>query len=496
MANSGRTLLGVGPTSTIVSAGAGDQTARLTALLAAPAPLGVKQLIGSFTISGTPAVPASTYVDGSAATITQTASLTPALSVGSGSTVHGLTIVGKGTDWVNNSTVYAAAGFSLAASSTDVTIENCTITGMAGAGVYSATAPTRLRVLDCRFSGVGSPTIPASTGQYSAGVVINANGATDLTIRGGSIKDFAQGIVTGSVAGVSITGVGRISAVGQHAIYLGSVTKGVISGVRIDGTGLEGIKVQISDASPTHTDGLTIADVVMDSLGSHGVHLANTETVPGTHMARRVTIHDVVTNHTTAGNGHDVVLEYADGATVHDCIGNGGQRGIYALGCTAVKIHHNRTVGATKSGIALTSCTDSDVDHNRIVDVATANTVSDEYGIFVSGASSANIRFFGNRITDAAGNMQYCVYVAGGDLTTMAFANNTGSGASDYGFRSAVTTNAALWNSNDLAGTSGRFFNVPPNAANVANTTGATLSALETEVNKLKQRMRDFYVMN
>jgi hypothetical protein len=209
-----------------------------------------------------------------------------------------------------------------------------------------------------------------------------------------------------------------------------------------------------------------------------------------------VSIHDVVINHATAGNGHDVLLEYVNGATVHDVVGQGGQRGIYALGCSGVKIHHNRIVGATRSGIALTSCTDSDVDHNRIVDVATANTVSDEYGIFVSGSTSANLRFLGNKITDAAANAQYCVYVAGGDLTTMSFANNTGSGASDYGFRSAVTTNTALWNSNDLAGASGRFFNVPTNAANIADTSGATLTALETEVNKLKARMRTFFVMN
>lgn len=480
------------------TAGTGDELTAIQAWLNTPAPLGVKRLVGSASVSSTLTIPAGVYLDASAATITQTGTLRPTFWAKAGATLVGATIVGRGAvEWVNNSSVYAACGVQVTQDDTNVTIRNVTVRNMAGAGVYAPTAPRGLSVLDCHFAGVGSPTIPATTGQFGGGIVVNNNGTTNLTVRGGSITGFAQGINTGTLAGFYIGGGLHIHDIpGQHALYLGSVSDGTISGVFIDGIQLEGIKAQVSDASAADGAGVTIGDITMRNVGSHGVHLANTQTTKGANRLRRVVIHDVTVHHTTAGGGDDINLEYVNNVTVHDCHGTGGARGISALGCAGLNLHHNRHAAFTQSGITLTDVTDSDIDHNRLTDGATTNNVNSEFGIMTQGATTADLRFTGNKITDAAGNTKYAVYVAAGDLTTMSFINNRASGMTDYGFRSAVTTSTALWVGNDLAGALGRFANVPTNAGAIADTTGATLTALEAEVNKLKARMRQTFTVN
>lgn len=421
---------------------------------------------GAFSIAGTVTVPAGAVIDLSRATITQTSNLSTSFLAAAGNTFTGGKIIGKGTDWVNTSGVYAASGIFVGTSANNVTIKDLTITNMAGAGVYCASAVDNLRVINPDFSGVGSGVIPAGTGQYSGGVVLNSVGFTDIFILGGRIRDFAQGIVGGTVAGIHIGGDLKISTVGQHGIYLQAVGPGSIAHVTMDGIALEGLKLQITDTMATDTDILTIGDLALKNIGSHGVHLANIDGTSPTQQSHRVVIHDVVVTHTTLGNGDDILIEYASDVTIHDCHGTNGSRGLAVANSTRINEHDNRFNTTNNSGIHLTDVTDSSFTRARIIDPARGGTAGNKYGIYVTGTTSADLRFDGVRISDSTGAAQYGIYVFQGDLASMSFINCHASGVSDYGFRATTNGVVAAWINNRLRGTLGRYFAKPFNADN------------------------------
>ena len=384
-------------------------------------------------------------------------------------------VVGLGTDWVNTSSVYAACAFFVASGATGASVRGCHVSNMAGAGVLVATATDDVKVIDNVFTGVGSGVITPVTGQYSGGVVLNCDGMTNVVIRGNTVKGFAQGINGGTITGLTISG-NSISAAGQHGIYYGAIVNGVVTGNVIDGTGLEGMKFQLTDHGALDTDTLVISGNVLRNIGSHGIHLA---LATGTNVARNAVIGNNVINHTTAGNGDDILVEWGIGVTVHDNIGTGAGIGFRALHTSGLKLHHNRHVSPGGTGIYLSDVTDSDASHNRIINPASALTANNKYGIAVFGSTSADIRFTGNKVTDANAKMQYGVYVVAGDLTTMEFTDNRASGATDNGFRSTTTTTVLSWTNNVLTGTSGAFYNTPTNVnLTTAPNTQATANML------------------
>lgn len=481
--------------ATVFSSTGGDDLVALNAYLSDGID-SVKRIVGEFTISNEIVVPAGVIADFTDSVITQTSLKTASIRANVGSTIIGANIVGVGaSDWVNTSAVYAACGVLVTGD--NVTIRNLKVTNIAGAGVYLAVAYNNITIIDCIFEGVGSPTIPAGVGgQYSGGVVINNSGANNLTVKGGSISGFAQGIVTGNIFGSFIGGGIKISTAGQHGIYFASAVNCVISDVIINGTGLEGIKIQIQDLEGIDSDNVIISNVVMTNLGSHGVHFANVQTTPS-NRNKKILIHDVSVSHKTNGAGSGILIEHGDDVIIHDCISLNSNFGISLFTCNRVNAHHNKITKSTLNGIQINIVTDSDFDNNRIIGAGVANNASSgEDGIFVAGAASANLRFINNKITEVDGNTRFGFYIAAGDLTTMQFINNLCYGVTDYGFRSAVTTSTKVWLNNDLIGTLGRFFNVPTNAGAIADTSGATLTALETEVNKLKARLRSINSVN
>ena len=456
----------------------------------AGAPIAVR---GQFQLTGGSIAPSSAVsIDADGATFTQLDDLRPTFVLPANTVLRGGRIVGKGTDWVNTSAVYPACGVQIAGE--NVTVRDLNVQSMSGAGVYMPSPFAGLRVIDCVLSGVGSGIIPASTGQFSGGVVFGNNGVSGFTIRGGRISGFAQGVVTGSVSDFYIGGGLEVSAAGQHGVYLGAVDGGVISGLLVDGVPLQGVKVQISNSGGSDSELLTIGDVTVRGNGSHGVLVTNVDGAP-TQYNRRVSIHDVVVEHAVGGGGDGISLSAVTNATIHDVVAVGGWRGIRAVNCSQLSVHHNSFSGFAKSGISLSDVSSSDFDHNVLLDGASLNDAADEFGIYVLGTGSTNLRFAHNRISDAAANMKYGIYVAADVLTSAALIGNSSTGMTDYGFRSSATTASQIWLGNTLGGTLGRFFNVPTNAADVADTSGAALAALETEVNKLKARMRLFGVM-
>lgn len=452
---------------------------------AAGAPLVVR---GAFTLSGGTIAPTGQiYIDAENAVFIQSDNLRPIFNLPAQSSLTGGKAIGKGSDWVNSSAVYSACAVQVSAN--DVTVREFRVENMAGAGVYAPIAVSGLRVLDCFFEGVGSSVIPPSKGQYSGGVVFGNNGVSGFTLRGGRYRGFAQGVVAGNVSDFYVGGGLELSAVGQHGLYLGAVSGGSVSGLRVNSVPLQGVKAQLSNAGATDTDLFTLGDVVIRGNGSHGVLLTNIDPVP-TSYNRRVAVHDVVVEHAAGGTGDAVTLLSVSNASVHDVIGIGGRRGLRAVESNMLNIHHNSFSSFSQSGMCLTSVTESDIGFNVLRDGGTANDATDEFGFYVTGGRSADLRFAHNRIADAAGNLKYAFYIAAGDLSTMSFIANTSIGVSDYGFRSATTTNTSAWLGNDLSGRRGKFFNVPPNAAAITDTSGASLVALESEINKIKARLR------
>lgn len=474
------------------AATAAENRAALNAALEAAATDGAPiALRGAFPVSGAPVAPSgAVHIDATEATFTQADDLTPILTLPSGSRLHGGEFVGKGTDWVNTSSVYAANAVQLASGASDVTLYGVKGSGLAGAGVYAATAVSGIRLIHCDFEGVGSAVIPANTGQYSGAFVINTNGSSDIAVVGGTYRGFAQGLHGGTVDDLFIGGGVTLSAAGQHAIYYGPLQSAVISGFIIESAGLEGIKTQITPGTAGEmTTQLVIGQGVIRGINSHAVHLANTES-PYATQARRTIISDLVVDHAAGQGGDTVLLEYASGVNVHDVISSDARRVVSAINSTGLDVHHVRGTGYSQSGISLNEVTDSTFDQIRLIDGSTANNVNEEWGIHVNGATSANLRFTNSRITDSLGNAAFLVRVLAGDLATMSFSGLSGSGATSHGWRSHVSTATQLWLGNDLQGTSGEFFNTPANAAAIADTSGAALATLEAEVNKLKARLR------
>lgn len=465
---------------------AGDQTSAINTFLSLTTSLGIKRLIGNYSVSGTLTIPNGVYVDATNAVFTQTGSMKSTFLLGANSRLVGGSIIGKGaSEWVNTSAVYAACGVFV--NGDNIIVKDVHVSNMAGAGVYSSSPASNLTIKDCYFTGVGAPTImPGLGGQYSAGVAINNSNSTNIKISGGNIEGFAQGIVIGSVSKLFIGGGISISSSGQHCIYLSSLVSGTISNIILNGAGLEGVKVQISDTSPYDSDSIVIGDIVMANIPSHGVHIANAQASPINH-AKNIVIHDIVVKHGAGSVGSSFILEYANNVTIHDVVANGGNTSLDIRNSDKIKVHDTDFSGTNNSPVALNSVTNSQINVSAKDCCVAANSAT-QFGIYVTGASS-NLKFRACDIQDSTTNTLYAIYIASGDLTTMRFVDNFSSGV-QYGFRSATTTNTAIWIGNDLNGSVGRYFNQPTNAGPIADTSGATLAALETEVNKLKARMR------
>jgi len=459
------------------------------------APLSIR---GNFNLTGAAVVPtAPVIVDASDATLNQLDNLRPTIILSSDSVWRGGKIVGKGTDWVNTSAVYDASGIRIDANATNVVIDSLTVVNMSGAGIDARTSGEGLNVINCNLSGVGSTIIPAQTGQWGGGVVMFDNGR--FRIVGGRIKDFAQGIVTGYVHDFFVGGGIEISSAGQHGIYFGSVQRGTVSGARIVNVPLQGIKSQMWTPE-NDTDLYTIGDLVIVNPGSHGILLTNVQTVsPHTLKHRRVVIHDVVLD-MGSSTGDGINLRDIGSVDIHDFMIKGGNVGIRAFGSATdtsvnLRVHHGNIRNTLRSALNIVGLTDSSFTHISIIDCATLADAADKFGLILGGANSARIKIYNLDISDAAGNTQYAIYASAGDQSSYEFGFNNATGMSDYGFRSAGGA-VKLWVANDLNGVSGKFFNVPANAAAIADTSGATLVALETEVNKLKQRLRDIKIVN
>jgi nitrous oxidase accessory protein NosD len=441
----------------VLTASAGDQTTAINAFLAAAAPSGLKRLAGNFTVAGTLTPPSGVTVDASAATIMQTASLTPLFTLTDKANVviKGLRATGKTTDYANNSSVYGAAGVLVNGASADVTVEDCAFSGFAGAGVRIEGTAARVRVHNCRLVGPGAAYILNTTYNYGAGVLAMSPGRWSVT--GCDISEWAQGVVTGEgMADVHVCDNRIFDIRGQHGGYIESVDRLVFSDNIIRNCGLMGMKVQIATTGSADPQDITISNNVIDTTGAGGVLLTN---IPGgSPRLRRVNVTDNVITATPRGieANNTVGLHIADNG-----IYNSTSQGIALTSCSQFSIADNRIQGTADEGLKLNACTDGEVTALRIIDPASGNNTGTEWGVGIVGACS-DLTFTNLRITDAAGNMRYGLYsnpTSGQD--TFSFRDIYVRGTPEYGIRFQALSAVREWRDIDALGTLGEVLNLP-----------------------------------
>jgi hypothetical protein len=447
MVDSGRTLYGGTNGTATIQATTSDQTEALNAFLATTTPLGVKRLVGSFTVSDKVTIPAGTYVDGSAgATITQTGTGKTTIELGAGATLFGATLVGKATDYVAGTANPVAIGVRVTGSG--ATVANCTITNHAGAGVYGAAGATFLTITDTEISAPAL-TIPANDAACF-GVYLNV-GCTSPTLRGLHIHDVSIGIITSVDTTRTVIQNCRVHDVkGQHALYLQNAVSLHVENVAINTVALNGVKVQMFASNTEDGVGAVIANVTVDGAGDAGVTLNNTDAAL-TRKYRALTLSNVAVSNCVRA----FYLGSVRTATLHNLVAyNCSSDGLTLLDCWDVNATVNLdTIG--RVGARVTSVTNG--SNQRITlgglirNPANANVASNIYGVYVADATDLTLD--GLRVSATNGIMQYGVFFAGGDQKsfTMRRCDLSGSTGTDVRLL-AGPVRVKEWNNNYLAG--------------------------------------------
>jgi len=408
---------------------------------------------------------AGTSIDLTGATLQQTVDLTPAITIAdtAGVSIRGGKFLGKGTDWVNSSSVYGATAIQISGTSDDANVTGVTVSGYAGVGVRvmksgGGFTPKRVVISACKIVGPGHPPIVDTTSNFGAGILID-DGADDCLVTGCAISQWAQGVVGGDCDSIRISNNHIFNIVGQHGIYLGSVREFAAHGNQIEDTGLEGIKLQIGHSGTSvDAEDIVIVGNSITRCGSHGIHVTNV-TTELTQRSRRVIISDnTVYCNTAAGDGIRYIYG-ADGIIEGNRV-SGGRNGIVIQNVAGLTMTGNRAISASQRGIFITDSTDLDLSHNRVQDPATANTVSTNYGIDIQGSASTRITLLNNTVNDTGSHMKYGLNIGAGTQATMRFRGNRFTGATDYGANLQSGIRPMEWHQNTCAGLLGAMLTV------------------------------------
>lgn len=414
-------------------------------------------LRGTFSVDAA-LVPASgSIIDGTGAHVTVSANLTTLFSVVNKNrvTIRGLRADGKRTDYVNTSSVYAATAVFVSGTSSTVTVESCDFRGFAGAGVRIEGTADLVRVTGCRLEGPGAAHILNNTYNYGSGVVVATSGR--WSVEGCDISEYAQGVVTGdglSDARIVDNWIHHIR--GQHGAYIESVDRLVFQSNIVANTALCGVKVQVGTTTSPDPQDISIANNIFDTCGAQGVLLTNPP--GGTPRLRRVSVTGNVINAAARGveANNTIGLHVADNS-----IYNSASQGISLNSCSQFDLTDNRIQGTVDQGLLLNVCSDGEVNTLRVIDPASGNSASTEYGVLITGACS-DLSLLGVRVTDSAGNMRYGVYSSpASGQETFSFRDIFTTGASDYGVRLQTATAVREWRNIDANGAMGKVLTAP-----------------------------------
>jgi hypothetical protein len=373
--------------------------------------------------------------------------------------IYGVVGRGVGTDYSDSDSsrsVFAYGGTT----GSNINISLCKLYNFSYTSLRAA-ANTNIKFGHNYVEGPGAPTLTPITSGKCYGVLTDA-GCVDVQIYGNKFTKTAQGIRIESTIRFNITGNIIYDIVGQHGMYLGSgLSDGAIHGNTIDNIDLIGIKVQAANAAAVDNKRIAITGNTINNCGDQGILLCNgAGSTAQTYKCRNMTV---------TGNNISNVAGAAINAqnTVIAVIANNtcdtpGFNGISLSACDIILVDSNGIVSSGQSGIRDSSASTNVItSRNQIRNCATLNTAGDEFGIFAQDMTSWVI--ISNIISDANANMQYGIYLPGGDQTTVSVIDNQVLNSTDAGFRTKNATDAMrAYRGNLWIGTSAATFNDPP----------------------------------
>lgn len=384
-------------------------------------------------------------------------------------TIHGVIARGVGSDF-SDSDSSRAVFLYLGTSGSRISVTGSKFFNFSYTPVRCA-AVSNVNFSNNYVEGPGSPTLTAISSGRCYGF-LSDSGCSNVTAIGNTISKCAQGFRIEATSRFVVSGNVITDIVGQHGVYLGSaLNDGVISGNTIRNVVLIGIKSQAQNGG-SDNNRLSIIGNTIEDAGDQGILLSNG--AGGTAQSiknRNVTILGNSIK-TTGGNGINV--QNTIGASI---VGNtveaSGQAGINVSASQHCTFSSNVITGSALSGITDESPSTGILLHgNQIRNCATSATAGNKYGLYVLDMTDWTIR--NNIISDTAAKMQYGIYLAGGDQTTVIVADNQILNATDYGIRfKNGTDNTREYRSNLMAGTLGNAFNDPalPSVASASSIT-------------------------
>jgi parallel beta-helix repeat protein len=442
-------------------------------------------LRGDYIIAGELNVPSNMTIDGSNATITQTSDLQSIFRLNNVTNVH-ITHVkafGKQSDYVNSSNVYRAAAVYCAGETNDVIVDFCDFRNFAGAGVYAAGTCTDITIQRNKLGGPGSDYILNTTYNYGAGIVI-MDGLHNWNAIENEIFDWSQGIVTGHSANkFRVIGNYIHDIVGQHGMYFRAVSEGVISNNLVVNIALQGMKIQVTETGTAVVSiDISITSNTFKNVGVHGILFAST-------VAILVTKISVTSNTIDGSTGDGIVLDgaYVQGITlVANHISNTNY-GIRSNGASYNQIVNNDIENVARTGIHLVGGTGNKVMGNNVKNVGSAEDIAANNGISFSTVLDTTV--ISNKVTSPNGKMRYAYYVLTGAISELIFADNEGRDATQYGYR-GIAGDAKMFRGNKFSGTVGSVVTPPTNYPAISDSTGGTVTSLETRLNQLYSVLR------
>jgi len=453
----------------------GDGVTNDTAALQAAFNAGTNIYLGgsdkSYLINDEIIVQSGTTVFGEKPTITQTANSTAILNINTKDniSVFGIKFVGVGTDFSNTYVNAEAAAIYTASNSSNLYFSDNEFNnfGYAGVSLYLA---TNIQIVNNVFVGPGSAVLTSITDGNNYGILLDT-GCKNAIISGNLISKYAQGLRIEGTEDISIVNNVITDITGQHGMYIGSNMENVtISGNTVLRTDLIGIKVQAQITASGDNKNIVITGNTIGDCGGDGIDVLHASgATPQVIRNQNVTITGNVVFGIAA---YGILVQNTDICTIgNNSISVCGGSGVIISASNDLDISNNTILTTQLSGIRDQSpCTFVCVSDNIIRNVGVANTLGDNYGIFIQDGTVLEIS--SNTISDASSGMLYGIYVAGGSQTTQSIFNNQVLSSTDKAIRFASSATAmAMYKNNVLIGTNGASVNnpAPPSVASAAS---------------------------
>lgn len=304
--------------------------------------------------------------------------------------------------------------------------------------------------------GPGAPTLTDVTSGSNYGVLFDS-GCRGALAYGNDISKTAQGIqVEGTWDCRAI--FNRIhQIVGQHGIYAGSGLNGFVAAFNnIRKVPIIGIKVQAQDYAGAHNENIVVGWNTVEETGDHSIVISSAVS-PSTYNCRNV---NVGNNTLRKAGGAGVSLNNVEGAVVGNNCMDECNYGVFYSDCSELKIDTNNIRRSKRSAIrdGIPSV-DVSITNNKGKNCATLAEEGDRYGLFIQNATEHEIK--NNNFGDKNANMEYGVFLAGGDMSTVTLEGNVVTESTAQGCRNDSSAPMRSYKGNSFYGTLGDTTNDP-----------------------------------